>query len=140
MSVIDSVADEVEQVKEVVARLISEHRQFPLWVRELNDDLGGTEDAEILGRHFVHLQDALTEHMVTEEFDFYPELARRGLFNETVSAIMQQHNDLTAALREMELALRSKNLEGFKSALDDLERVLKIHQPAEEEKVFPLVA
>ena len=40
----------------------------------------------------------------------------------------------------MELALRLKNMQEFKSALDDLERVLNIHHPAEEEKVFPLVA
>jgi len=53
---------------------------------------------------------------------------------------MQQHHDLTASLGRMELALRLKNHEEFKSALDELNRVLKIHQPAEEEKVFPLVA
>ena len=40
----------------------------------------------------------------------------------------------------MELTLRLKNVPEFKAALDDLERVLNVHHPAEEEKVFPLVA
>jgi hypothetical protein len=131
---------EVDAIKKLVARLIGEHRQFPPQVKGLNDDLGNPGDLAALGEHFVHLQDSLTEHMLTEEFEFYPELVRRDLFDETVSGIMQQHHDVTAALSKMELALRLKNTQEFKSALDDLERVLNIHHPAEEEKVFPLVA
>ncbi len=130
----------MESINELVARLIREHSQFPPRIRELNDDLGNTSKPEALREHFIHLQDTLTEHMLTEEFEFYPELVRRNLFDETVSAIMQQHHEVTAALSKMELTLRLKNVPEFKASLDDLERVLNIHHPAEEEKVFPLVA
>lgn len=140
MSDTTSGTKEAESIKELVARLIREHRQFPPQVKGLNDDLGNLNNSEALTEHFIHLKDALTEHMITEEFEFYPELVRRGLFDETVSAIMQQHHDVTAALSKMELTLRLKNVPEFKAALDDLERVLNVHHPAEEEKVFPLVA
>ena len=140
MSDIPSGAGEVESIKKLVARLILEHSQFPPRIHELNDDLGNTSKPEALREHFIHLQDTLTEHMLTEEFEFYPELVRRNLFDETVSAIMQQHHEVTAALSKMELTLRLKNVPEFKAALDDLERVLNVHHPAEEEKVFPLVA
>ncbi len=103
----------------------------------MNDGLGERQGLVSLREHFVKLQDTLTEHMLTEEFEVYPELMKRGLFTEETSAIMQQHHDLTAQLGQMELALRIGNLYEFKSILDTLERVLKDHQPAEEEKVFP---
>lgn len=140
MSGADAIAEEVEGIGALVARLIAEHRQFPMQVKRLNDDLGNPGDLNGLVLHLARLQDTLTEHMLTEEFEFYPEIMKRGLFDETVSGIMQQHHNLTASLGRMEQALRLKNLEEFKSALDELNRVLKIHQPAEEEKVFPLVA
>ncbi len=135
-----SVVDELQEMGELVAKLMDEHRQFSVDVRELNGALDPPGSLEALRVRFLHLQDALTEHMVVEEFEFYPELARRGLFDDTVSAIMQQHHELTASLNKMGLALRLGDLKEFKSALDDLERVLKVHQPAEEEKLFPLVA
>jgi hypothetical protein len=136
----DSGAGAVDPIKELVARLIREHRQFPPQVKVLNDDLDNPGNLGALTEHFMHIKDTLTEHMLTEEFEFYPELVRRDLFDENVSAIMQQHHDVTAALSKMELTLRLKNMREFKAALDDLERVLDIHHPAEEDKVFPLVA
>lgn len=139
MTVADPVADQVREIKELVARLIVEHRGFSTDVVELNGTLESTQEIEALASRFLHLQDGLTEHMVVEEFEFYPELVRRDLFDEEASEIMQQHHELTASLNSMEAALRLRNLEGFRSALEDLQRVLKVHQPAEEEKLFPLV-
>ncbi|MGH9917536.1 MAG: hemerythrin domain-containing protein [Nitrososphaerales archaeon] len=87
----------------------------------------------------MKLQSDLTAHMVTEEFDFYPVLMERGLFDERVSTIMQQHHELSADLNRMEASLRAGEMREFKSALDALKSVLGVHHPAEEEKVFPLV-
>lgn len=140
MSDIASVAQELEEMQSLVARLVAEHRQFSVDVDALNGTLGSSRDLRTLRSLFVRLQDGLTEHMVIEEFEFYPQLVKRDLFDDEASAIMQQHHDLTASLNKMELALRLGNLDGFKSALDDLDRVLRVHQPAEEEKLFPLVA
>jgi len=139
MTVTASVSEDLDEIKGLVERLIVEHRQFAVNVGELNAALDPPGNLKALAERFVRLQDGLTEHMVIEEFEFYPELVRRGLFDDAASAIMQQHHDLTASLNKMELALRQRNLEVFKSALDDLEGVLKVHQPAEEEKLFPMV-
>lgn len=89
MSDATSEAEEAESIKELVARLIREHRQFLPQVKGLNDDLGNLNNSEALTEHFIHLKDTLTEHMLTEEFEFYPELVRRDLFDENANAIMQ---------------------------------------------------
>jgi hemerythrin superfamily protein len=131
------VAVEVSSIRELIDRLIQEHRAYPSQVKALNDALATPENLERLSDHFVKLQDSLTEHMLNEEFEVYPELMKRGLFDETTSMIMQQHHDLTASLGKMELALRIRNLGEFRAALEELDKVLRVHQPAEEEKVFP---
>jgi hemerythrin superfamily protein len=131
------VVVEVSSIRELIDRLIQEHRAYPSQVEALNDALATPENLERLNDHFVKLQDSLTEHMLNEEFEVYPELMKRGLFDETTSMIMQQHHDLTASLGKMELALRIRNLGEFRVALEELDKVLRVHQPAEEEKVFP---
>ena len=133
MSNVVEVRTEVSSLRALVDKLVREHREFPSQVEGLRSphalkDLGGL---------FVRLQDDLTEHMLTEEFEVYPELMKKNRFDETTSMIMQQHHDLTASLGKMELALRIGNLPEFIAALDELDRVLRVHQPAEEEKVFP---
>ncbi len=105
----------------------------------MNDGLTNNANLPEIAGSFVKLQSNLTAQMITE-FDFYPVLMERGLFDETVSTIMQQHHELTNDLNLMEVSLRARELQEFKSALDDLSRVLGMHQPAEEEKVFTLVA
>ena len=130
-------AREVGSLRELVDKLVQEHRTFPLQIVIINGDLAHYQAKKVLSEHFVRLQDALTGHMLTEEFEVYPELMKRGLFDEVTSMIMQQHHDLTASLGKMELALRIGNFNEFRAALDELEKVLRVHQPAEEEKVFP---
>lgn len=140
MSNLPTLSEQVDSLQELVATLIREHRSFPLQIRGLNDGLTNNVNLPEIVSPFVKLQSDLTAHMITEEFDFYPVLMERGLFDETVSTIMQQHHELTNDLNLMEVSLRAGELQEFKSALDDLSRVLGVHQPAEEEKVFPLVA
>ncbi len=139
-----SVEEEVGSLKELIAALTKEHRSFPTQLEEMREDLARSGDGSSLQREiemrFFRLQDTLSGHMVTEEFEFYPVVADRGLLDETVSEIMQQHHEITAELERMGLSLRAKDVRGFRSALDALERTLRVHQPAEEEKVFPLVA
>jgi len=131
------VAVDINSIRELIDRLIQEHRACPSQVKALNDALESPENLKSLNDHFVKLQDSLTEHMLAEEFEVYPELMKRGLFDEGTSMVMQQHHDLTASLGKMELALRIRNLIEFGAALDELDEVLRVHQPAEEEKVFP---
>lgn len=107
-------------------------------IQGLNEDLTNSADLREVTRLFVKLQSDLTAHMITEEFDIYPVLMERGLFDETVSTIMQQHHELSADLLVMELSLRAGGMREFGFALDNPSHVLGLHQPAEEEKVFPL--
>ena len=137
MSSVITAKSEASSIRELVDRLIQEHRTFPSQVATLDEDLTRYRALKAIGEHFVKLQDTLTEHMLTEEFEVYPELMKKGFFDEVTSMIMQQHHDLTASLGKMELALRIKNLSEFRAALEELDRVLRVHQPAEEEKVFP---
>ena len=76
--------------------------------------------------------------MLVEEFENYPELTRKGLFDQSVSSIMQQHHDVSSSLGKMELSLRLGDFSEFNAALRELAEVLPRHQTAEEEKVFPL--
>jgi hemerythrin superfamily protein len=135
-----TVTEEVRSLRELVADLIREHRIFPQQIHQIKQDLLDSTKLQEVAHRFVSLQSSLMGHMVTEEFDFYPVLAERGLFDETVSAIMQQHHEISADLTVMEVSLRARDLREFKLALDELEHILKVHQPAEEENVFPRVA
>ena len=137
MSSVITAKSEVSSLRELIDRLVQEHRAFPAQVGALNDDLARHRTLKALGEHFVKVQDTLRVLMVTEVFEVFPEVMKKGLFDEVTSMIMQQHHDLTASLGKMELALRIRNLPEFRAALEDLDGVLRVHQPAEEEKVFP---
>ncbi|MDG7026331.1 MAG: hemerythrin domain-containing protein [Nitrososphaerota archaeon] len=127
----------LQEIRMLVGRLEKEHRAFA-------SDIGGLEEkvqADEVGmvrKLFVQLQDSLTDHMLVEEFEVYPELMRKNLFDASISSIMQQHHDVTSSLGKMELSLRLGNFIEFQAVLEELARVLRKHQPAEEEKVFPL--
>lgn len=134
-----AVSEPVQELRALVKRLMDQHRQYASEIEGLNAEVQAEEAVEKLREPFTSLQDSLTEHMLTEEFEVYPELMRKNLFDSTVSSIMQQHHDVTACLGKMELSLRLRNLTEFKNALEELAVVLRSHHPAEEEKVFPLV-
>lgn len=127
-------ATDVESLGALVDRLAQEHRVFASEIERIGS-ISALEDMAELHQHFVSLQDGLTGHMLTEEFEVNPELVRRGIFDEEMSKIMRQHHDVTAALSKMELALRLRNLAEFRIALEELSRVLEVHHPAEEEKI-----
>lgn len=130
-----AVSEHLQELRALVTKLELEHKQFASDIETMQANL---EEVESIRRSFVPLQDSLTEHMLEEEFEVYPELMRKNLFDLSTSAIMQQHHDVTASLGKMELSLRLVNMEEFKAALDQLTAVLRSHQPAEETKVFPL--
>lgn len=133
-----SVLDHLQELRQLVKRLEEEHRKFASEIDSLSRDVLTAGEVEKLKERFVSLQDTLTEHMLVEEFEVYPELMRKNLFDSAVSAIMQQHHDVTSNLGKMQLALRLRNSVEFKAALAELSGVLRLHQPAEEEKVFPI--
>jgi iron-sulfur cluster repair protein YtfE (RIC family) len=133
-----AVPEHLQELRALVERLIGEHRKYASDMEVLNSEVQeGT--VEMLREPFTSLQDSLTEHMLVEEFEVYPELMRKNLFDSSVSSIMQQHHDVTSCLGKMELSLRLGNLAEFRSALEGLAVVLRSHHPAEEERVFPLV-
>lgn len=134
-----AVSERLQELRTLVERLVKEHREYASGIEGLDAGVQREETAEKLREPFTFLQDSLTEHMLTEEFEVYPELMRRNLFDSTVSSIMQQHHDVTACLGKMELSLRLGNITEFKNALEELAMVLRSHHPAEEEKVFSLV-
>ena len=131
--------EHLQELRALVSRLKKEH-----W--ELASDIDGLEgkiqadEVDIVRKLFIPLQDSLTDHMLVEEFEVYPELMRKNLFDASISSIMQQHHGVTSSLGKMELSLRLGNFVQFQSALGELAGVLRKHQPAEEEKVFPLAA
>ena len=137
MSVV-SVSERLQELRALVKRLVEEHRRFASDIDELRRSALSQEEICGLQVLFTLLQDGLTEHILVEEFEVYPEIMRRNLFDMSISTIMQQHHDVVSSLGKMELSLRLKNLAEFNAALDELARVLRLHQPAEEEKVFPL--
>lgn len=127
----------MQPLRSLVERLEAEHRKFASDIAELAQESRAGQETDLVRELFVPLQDSLTEHMLLEEFEVYPELMRKNLFDQSISSIMQQHHDVTSSLGKMELSLRLKNVAEFKVALDGLAEVLRRHQPAEEEKVFP---
>jgi hypothetical protein len=133
-----SLSDHSQELHALVKRLEGEHRQYPVDISELQKETLSQSEAGRLQGLFTFFQDNLTEHMLLEEFEVYPELMRKNLLDPDISSIMQQHHDVTFFLGKMELSLRLHNLTEFKLALDELAEVLRLHQPVEEEKVFPL--
>ena len=133
-----AVTERLQQLRALVKRLEEEHRKFASDIEGLDKESQRDQGVEVIRQLFVPLQDTLTEHMLVEEFEVYPELMRKNLFDSSISSIMQQHHDVSASLGKMELSLRLKNLSEFKAALEELAEVLNGHQASEQERVFPL--
>ena len=136
MSVVAPI-EHLQELRTLVSRLEKEHRKFASDIDGLEEKVQADE-VDAVRELFVPLQDSLTDHMLVEEFEVYPELMRKNLFDAWISSIMQQHHDVTSSLGKMELSLRLGNFAEFQAALEELAGVLRKHQPAEEEKVFPL--
>jgi iron-sulfur cluster repair protein YtfE (RIC family) len=127
-------------LKELVQKLLGEHRDFSSQTAEITQSIDDAAAFARISKVFVPLREALIEHMLVEESEIFPEVSRRGLFTERISEIMQQHLDITAALENMRFALHGKNLNALKSAFEELSTVMKLHFPAEESEVFPLIS
>ena len=136
MSVVTPI-EHLQELRALVSRLEKEHRKFASDIDGLEEKTQ-EDEADTVRKLFILLQDILTDHMLVEEFEVYPELMRKNLFDASISSIMQQHHDVTSSLGKMELSLRLGNFTEFQAALEELAGVLRKHQPAEEEKVFPL--
>ncbi len=134
-----SESEQVQGLLEQIKRLLAEHRSYASELERLRGEARTGVATISLRDHFTALQDSLTEHMLTEEFEIYPEVMKRDLFDSSISSIMQQHHDVTSCLGKMELSLRLGRAEEFLSAMEELVGVLCSHQPAEEEHVFPLI-
>ena len=132
------VSEHLQELRRLVQTLTEQHREFALSMDRLDRSIASAADAEKLQAVFVRLKDDLTGHVLVEEFEVYPQLMRKNLFDAAISSIMQQHHDVIASLGKMELALRLESLPEFRAALEELSSVLRVHQPAEEEKVFAL--
>ena len=130
----------VQDLHILIGRLEEEHRSFATDIEGLgNAARGDGSSTSTLVVPFTALSDSLTEHMLVEESEVYPAVMAGGLFDPSVSSIMQQHHDVAGSLSRMALALRNDGLGEFRIALEELSSVLRVHQPAEEEKVFPLL-
>ncbi len=138
-----SLLPEPEQINELldqIKRLVAEHRSYASELESLQGEAQAGVAAKSVRDHFTDLHDSLTEHMLTEESEVYPEVMKRGMFDSSISSIMQQHHDVTACLEKMELSLRLGKTAEFLSALVGFAAVLRSHQPAEEKCVFPLLS
>ena len=133
-----AVTEHLQELCTLVKRLEEEHRKFASDIAGLEKKSQTDQETSMIRALFVPLQDTLTEHMLVEEIEIYPELMRKGLFDQSVSSIKQQHLDVSSSLGKMELSLRLGNFSKFNAALRELAEVLHRHQTAEEEKVFPL--
>jgi hypothetical protein len=134
-----NLSAEVQELGSLIGRLIKEHREFSTQTCDLGEGIEKSETFDRLEEIFIPLNEQLVDHMLVEETEIFPEVSRRGLFDERVSEIMQQHLDITAALDEMKFALHRKNLEDLESGFTELTNVMKLHFPAEEKEVFSLV-
>lgn len=128
-----------ESLSSLVRRLVQEHRDFSGKEKKLRQTMNDDSELSTLRQTFYPLRESLIEHMLVEETDIFPEVSNRGLFDERISEIMQQHLEITAALDEMRFSLSRKDFQKLMSAFDDLVRVMHTHFPAEEKEVFPLV-
>ena len=128
----------IEELRELVKRLMGEHRDYSSQTEDLNRRISDAEFASMI-EIFAPLREALINHMLEEETEIFPELSRRGLFTERTSEIMQQHVEITAALDSMRFAIHRRNLQDVKSAFNSLLSVMHLHFPAEEREVFQIV-
>ena len=130
----------VSPLRQLVEKLILEHHTFAdqneVLVRTAADsDMVTPEMYQLLSS----LRDGLMQHIVEEESKIYPDLKRRNQFDNLVAMIMQQHEELKASLRQIEAALDARDTEALRDALTLFTEILSVHQPAEEDVVFPMV-
>ncbi len=128
-----------DSLGELLDRLASEHLTYPLMIDSLERMLGARNvDVAQLRAEFKGFKDSLMQHVIDEESEVYPEVARMGLLDFSVSAIMQQHQEVTDGLARMEAAMAKDDWAGALKELHHLADVLDAHQSAEEKEVFPL--
>jgi hemerythrin len=130
---------QVETLGMLVDRLRKEHKDFSSQTDSLARRIKEMQTFDQIIEIFAPLKDALVDYILTEETEIFPEVSRRGLFSERISEIMQQHVDITAALDKMKFGLRGKNIGDLQEAFDELSAIMKLHFPAEEKEIFPLV-
>ena len=133
-----SVQNQMESLSALVQRLLAEHRDFSSKSQALDHSISKSEFASV-SDIILSLRESLIDHMLVEETEIFPEVSRRGFFNERISEIMQQHVEITAALDRIRFALHRKNIQELKVVFDELAQLMNTHFPAEEEEVFPLV-
>ena len=135
-----NITEEVGTLGALVQRLMREHRDFALQTNKLGKSIESENSVfSELAEIFSALKQDLTDHMLVEETEIFPEVSNRGFFNERVSEIMQQHLDITASLDEMKFALHGKDLQAIRSSFTELCEIMNLHFPAEEKEVFSLV-
>ena len=127
-----------QDLRALVKKLLGEHRSFSSQVRGLGENADARELSKVR-EAFVPIEEALMEHMLVEESEIFPEISRMGLFDESISEIMQQHIEITSSLDKMKYAIRGKDVEQVRSAFRELVRIMEIHFPAEEQQVFSLI-
>jgi iron-sulfur cluster repair protein YtfE (RIC family) len=136
----DELSEEEERyLRVLIAKLLQEHHNFSSNIENLNQSINDSRLA-FVSEIFSPLQEALVEHMLIEESEIFPEISRRGLFDDRISEIMQQHLDITSALGNMKSALHGKNFQALRRAFDELSGVIRVHFPAEEKEAFLLLA
>ncbi|MGI0083500.1 MAG: hypothetical protein ACREBQ_00290 [Nitrososphaerales archaeon] len=131
--------EKMESLKRLVQKLLEEHHGFSSQVHGLKQGIEDSATFDSISDSFLPLRDALIEHMLVEESEIFPEVSRRGLFDERISEIMQQHLDITASLDNMRRALHHKNLGELRLVFAKLDSVMNDHFPAEGRQVFALV-
>ncbi|MDG6905552.1 MAG: hemerythrin domain-containing protein [Nitrososphaerota archaeon] len=135
-----NITEEVGTLEALVQRLMKEHRDFASQTGKLDESIACESPMyHEITKVFATLKEELTDHMLAEETEIFPEVSNRGLFNERISEIMQQHLDITAALDRMKFALHGKDLEELRSGFNELCAIMNLHFPAEEKEVFLLV-
>ena len=135
-----SIIAEVGTLGTLVQRLMREHRDFASQTRKLDEDIASQSPVyQDITEIFATLRQDLIDHMLVEETEIFPEVSNRGLFNERISEIMQQHLDITAALDTMKFAIHAKDLEELRTGFNELCTIMNLHFPAEEKEVFSLV-
>ncbi|MDG6933217.1 MAG: hemerythrin domain-containing protein [Nitrososphaerota archaeon] len=139
MSTTTNTSEGTAELKDLITRLTNEHRQILSQANELESCLSNPLNVQILEKPTTDMYDKLGEHMLIEESELYPKIVELGMFDETISGIMQQHHDLTAELNRMRSSLRLNDFKEFRSSLKRLKQILMPHQSAEEVKVFPLL-
>ncbi len=98
-----------QDLRALVEKLLDEHRRFSSQVRGLGEKADARELSKVR-EAFVPIEEALMEHMLVEESEIFPEVSRMGLFDESISEMMQQHIEITSSLDKMKYAIRGKDV------------------------------